>query len=357
MTEFKNAAGQQNTASATESRENAVKFARLILPMMSKHNIPPTPQNYAVWYAYVSSGNRALMREIDGIVQGNHVFTDDVNDYLYDKFLSQNAGRQALDDTAAAIQGVLGSLLTVLTQVSGDAASYKDSLDVQVNHLAEQLSHPELKLLVQEILEKAREVQAKGGQLQAKLGQSREEVESLSRNLEQLMQESQKDFLTGVGNRRAFNGTIGEAMEIAKHKKSELSLLMVDIDHFKKFNDRFGHLIGDEVLKAVARTLRESVRGKDFIARYGGEEFAVILPDTPLSGAMVVAENIRRNIAESGLIRRDTGENYGTITVSIGVAVLKIASDTVTTFIKRADDALYRSKKGGRNKVTQESNS
>ena len=129
---------------------------------------------------------------------------------------------------------------------------------------------------------------------------------------------------------------------------------MMDIDHFKAFNDNFGHLLGDEVLKIVAKSLTDCVKGADVVARYGGEEFSVILPNTPLNGAQRVAETIRATIAKRELKRRDSGESYGQITVSVGVSLLRPGSDTNESLIKRADDALYKSKRHGRNRVTLE---
>ena len=134
-------------------------------------------------------------------------------------------------------------------------------------------------------------------------------------------------------------------------------MLLVDIDHFKQFNDTYGHQIGDEVLKIVARALTRSVRGQDVVARYGGEEFAVLLPETPINGAHIVAENIRKLIADNRLKRKNSTEDLGQITVSIGATRFRFGmheNDNVPYFIQRADEALYKAKKAGRNKVILE---
>jgi diguanylate cyclase len=132
-----------------------------------------------------------------------------------------------------------------------------------------------------------------------------------------------------------------------------LSLVITDIDHFKHFNDTYGHQMGDQVLRLVGRTLTDSVKGRDTPARYGGEEFALILPQTRLADALVLAEQIRRTIMRRHIVRRDTGDDFGTITLSMGVAAYHPTEHLMDT-IRRADAALYQAKRSGRNRVVSE---
>ena len=132
-----------------------------------------------------------------------------------------------------------------------------------------------------------------------------------------------------------------------------MSLLMTDIDHFKTFNDTFGHIPGDQVLRLVAQAVKQNVKGQDVAARYGGEEFAVVLPRTALRQAATVGEHIRRAVLGKELMKRSTGEHLGRITISIGVAALR-SNDTVPALIGRADAALYAAKRSGRNRVVCE---
>lgn len=161
------------------------------------------------------------------------------------------------------------------------------------------------------------------------------------------------DVLTGLGNRRFMNDVLTETFTRSLLIKEPVSLLIMDIDHFKNVNDTYGHLFGDEVLKAVSQILRKAIRGADHIARWGGEEFAIILPNTTLLGALCVAENVRVAVES---FEFDVGEEKPfKITISIGVQ----STDNVNTtgyfqenFVKDADDALYYSKQNGRNKVS-----
>lgn len=187
-----------------------------------------------------------------------------------------------------------------------------------------------------------------------KLEESKQEINNLRKNLEQVTAESQRDFLTGAYNRKTFEKFYDEYALHASQSHTPLCMIVIDIDHFKQFNDKFGHLIGDEVLKIVSRALIDSLKGRDVVARFGGEEFIVLLPETPLDIAMKVADSVRKTIASKELKRKDTGQVYGTITVSMGVSQFRPATDTLPTVLKRADDALYQSKHDGRNRVTKE---
>jgi diguanylate cyclase len=124
----------------------------------------------------------------------------------------------------------------------------------------------------------------------------------------------------------------------------------MDVDHFKKFNDTYGHLTGDQVLRLVALSVKQNVKGQDTAARYGGEEFAVVLPNTVLRSAITVGDHIRRAVMTKELMKRSTGEHLGRVTVSVGVATMR-KGDTVASLIERTDTCLYAAKRHGRNRV------
>ena len=162
--------------------------------------------------------------------------------------------------------------------------------------------------------------------------------------------ESLTDPLTTLANRKFFDAALAKGIAEAKEKNEPLSLLMVDIDHFKSFNDQYGHLTGDQVLRLVAISVKQNVKGRDTAARYGGEEFVIALPNTALQSAITVADHIRRAVMTKELIRRSSGERLGRVTISIGAAVLHPA-DTPQLLIDRADKCLYAAKRHGRNRV------
>src|SRR5436853_3690901 len=158
------------------------------------------------------------------------------------------------------------------------------------------------------------------------------------------------DPLTALGNRKYFDRALGEALRAARERGEPMSVMLFDIDHFKSFNDNYGHLTGDQVLRLVAMSLKQTIKGQDLTARYGGEEFAVVLPATALRQALTVADHIRRAVMSKELKKKSTGEILGRVTISIGVSMLQ-PGDSQDTLIERADACLYAAKRNGRNRV------
>ena len=189
--------------------------------------------------------------------------------------------------------------------------------------------------------------------MENRLEESTARIKSLSTDLETVRQEAITDGLTGIANRKHFDAVFTAAADEAQETGEDLCLLVLDIDHFKKFNDTYGHQVGDQVLKLLAMTLTESIKGRDTAARYGGEEFVVVLPATTLDNAVTVADNIRERVVKKAVVNRKTGKNLGSISVSIGVGRYAPGESPAET-VARADQALYVAKKCGRNRVVRE---
>jgi len=185
------------------------------------------------------------------------------------------------------------------------------------------------------------------------LEEATSQIETLSKQLEEKEKEVLKDPLTGLNNRKSLDKKIETLCDTFEKEQDFFSVMMLDIDYFKKFNDKYGHQIGDEVLRIVGWQLKEMLKGKDFPSRYGGEEFTVLLPNTRMDNAMVVAEQIREAISRKKLKIKTTGQTLGNITLSIGVSEIRIG-DTPQSVIARADAALYMAKGSDRNNVKSE---
>lgn len=173
-------------------------------------------------------------------------------------------------------------------------------------------------------------------------------VVDMQRQLERL---ATTDSLTGALNRGRFMARAADEVVRAQRNGQPLSAIMLDIDHFKKVNDTYGHATGDEAIRTVVRVCRTMVRGADILGRLGGEEFAILLPDTPLHGAVLLAERLRQALAETDVRISNGAGSVLSFTVSIGVSALRPGEDAVGAVLARADEALYRAKNGGRNRV------
>lgn len=187
-----------------------------------------------------------------------------------------------------------------------------------------------------------------GGKLEDIYSQMSERSSELVKLNAQLEQMATTDGLTGLYNHRHFYARLTEEVKRAKRYQHPLSMIMADIDEFKKFNDTFGHLTGDSVLRIIAGLVSENARENDLVARYGGEELAIILPETDLATTHLVAERMRRVIESSPELIKLSGKS---VTVSFGLAQLDETTDNCSDFVNKADVMLYRAKEKGRNRV------
>ena len=334
------------------SYDQAAVYADRALAMMRSLGVGPTPKHYAVFFACAAGQPTELVCEVEMAVSQHDTFSDDFIDRLYNVYIAQEQTRH-VQDTVANAKKILHDVSQNVNHFTGATQAVSHDVTSKLKNLDEGASEADVRLLANSLVVSAQSIKNSGDHVNAQLVDAQKEIANLRENLARVMTEADRDFLTGCFNRKAFDKRLAEAIELAPAGAGELTMLMLDIDHFKIFNDKHGHLVGDEVLKIVAKTLTDQVKGQDFVARFGGEEFAVILPSTPVGGGMIVANTIRKAVAVRELRRKATGESLGAITVSVGVACWR-AKDTADTFVTRADEAMYRSKKSGRNCVTQE---
>jgi diguanylate cyclase len=334
----------------TESQEETAKYVRIILPLMTKHGIPITPRNYTTWYYYVSGRNRGLKEAIDSITEKNEPYTEETNEEIYQRFVIEKE-ENTLNGIREKLQQTLLTVFGELKELSGQTQEYESTALSSVEKLSEDMSVRDIRNILDEVIVATKEIRKSGDSAQQRLKETTKTLQVLQKEFEHAKSELLQDFLTGVMNRKGFDETLAK---LTSKSTGNLCLLIIDIDHFKKFNDTHGHIVGDEVLKFVAKNIRKNVKGKDIVSRIGGEEFAVILPETPLLGAATVAENIRASIARLKLERKGKTEKLEMITVSIGAAQYR-QGEPLEGFVDRADQALYSAKNTGRNRVAAES--
>jgi diguanylate cyclase len=337
------------------TKNEATKLAEDACRMMAIHGIAPTPHNYTVWYNYAAGTMPALKRSIDAIMATQTPFAEAVNAELYKHYFGTAQDQVDVLETGSRLQTVIDQVRHFLDDHVEDMGTFGTHLTDFSSAIGKQQPMDKVRALISDLVQETQGMAQRNFTLESRLGKIADEVTELRGTLEVVTREALTDALTGLPNRKFFDTRLNDAARDSLHDKEPMSLVLCDIDFFKRFNDSFGHLIGDQVLKLVARTLSDSVKGRDTPARYGGEEFAVILPRTTLAQSAIVADQIRNAMMKRKFVGKDTREDYGGITLSFGTAQYR-AHESLEDLIARADAALYHAKREGRNRVSTELN-
>ena len=325
-------------------------IAESTLKLMATHGVPSEPANFTVWYSYVAGENGELSKAIDALIAGEEKFTPDRNTELYEKFFGVSAESEALQEASGRIENAITKVLKILSVTEKETSRYGAALETYSGQLDQPLQLEEVREIVNSIASETRRMIERQKELDKELVRSGKEISELRQNLENVQREALTDPLTGIANRKEFDARLREMSREAKENGTPLSLLLLDIDFFKAFNDSFGHAVGDQVLRLVAKTMIDSIKGRDLAARLGGEEFAILLPETELAHAVIVGNQVRVAVGSRKIVVRSTGENLGSVQASLGVAEL-LPDEALDNFIERADRALYSAKRNGRNQV------
>lgn len=334
------------------STAQSAEYLRRAVQRMAQQEAGLHPVSYAIWYEYVSGSNSELQADIDARLKNGSKLDDEATHMLYERYIAEIDAK-----TALRIGNSVSHLVEQVSESALQAGDQASRFGASLEHWSEALRQPPalaraLTTDIEDILRGTRAMQDAVDLLQSRLEESTREAQQLRREVARARAEALLDALTGLANRKGFDQAITACLLQAQTGVSSLCLLMIDVDHFKKINDTYGHLFGDSVLAAIGQILRANVKGKDTAARYGGEEFAVILPETPRGGAVGLAEALRALVAACR-VKHNGSRNeswIGHIAVSIGVADY-VAGESATEFVARADRALYAAKAQGRNRV------
>lgn len=326
----------------------AASIAGRAMRSMAEQRIAPTPANFAVWFQYFAGSHDDLRNAIDLLIDHNRPFDARTNQDLFETYVAPQVSA-TVADTSERLQALMGAAKEFLSTAIADNHSQMQV----ISQVADQgRAGVDPKLLVAQLMNELALAATRATRLEAGFEEKTRELDAIRDSLSRSEQRARTDMLTGLANRRALDEFLRKAQATAEWGEP-LSVLLLDIDHFKLFNDNFGHGVGDQVLRLMARVLREKVRQQDLPARYGGEELIAVLPDADLAACAEIAERIRRAVAECTITRRSTGEILPSISVSIGVAQYR-AGEAMNDLIERCDRALYLAKGGGRNRVVTE---
>ena len=308
---------------------------------LSSHLIAPTPENYAVIYLYISNKNEMLLADIDKKLRQGKPITAAFLVDLFERYISF---AQQLENTVLSpFEITLNETLEQISKQVSNEDKAVNNLQQLDESLAKSKSHTSMNDIVGYLFKTINNTKAQHETLSKKLTTTQQEINQLKDKLASSRQEALVDSLTGLLNRRGCD----EKLKSLDHTDIHSSLA-IDIDHFKKVNDTFGHFIGDKVIQRIAKTIQGHVSEQDLAVRFGGEEFVVVMANTPLTEAKKIAEEIRISISKMRLKQRDTNTFLPQISVSIGIAQNDNTSEWTTLF-EQADSALYQAKNAGRN--------
>ncbi len=333
-----------------DEHERTIAFAEIALGQIRALGQSASPRNYEIWYNYATGYNPELNRIINQTLEEKGSLADADIEQIFSSFIAPGRVSDRIDAVNGRMLDEVAQVIETITSAAGTATTYSQNLADAKQRLSGVPDGEGLRSIVERLVAGTREMEANNRKLETGLSASKREIEQLQHSLQAVQTESMTDPLTTLANRKFFDHSLARALTDATHGNESLSLLMCDVDHFKNFNDTYGHLTGDQVLRLVAQSVKNNVKGKDVAARYGGEEFVVALPNTTLQSAITVAEHIRRAVMTKELVKRSTGEKLGRVTISIGAAALH-PNDTALTLIERADQCLYAAKRSGRNRV------
>jgi len=325
----------------------AYELAKAALQEMESASVWPTPLNFEIWLHSLTSPESGLARELRRILAGGPL-TEDDSERLAAEFLPRARLTDEIRDAGAQLSRELNSVAGAIADAQKNQAAYGETLAEADQNLS---SGSDVEKTIRNLAAATRKVSAENAALEQRLSESTLEVGKLREHLEQVRREAMTDALTKLANRKAFDDELARQCEAAAERGGPLALAVLDIDHFKRFNDTWGHQTGDQVIRYVASVLSRLAVSPRVAARYGGEEFALIFPSETATHVAAALDETRREIASRALKRRSTNEDLGAVTISIGLAQWQ-AGDKPTCLLERADEALYSSKRNGRNQLT-----
>ena len=330
--------------------EQAIVWHEKASEFLNQYKIIPNSICHVVAYEYSSGRNTELNNRIEERISSDKLLDAHFMRDVFNDFCSKD-----LENEAGEYMSELQELLTLL--LGEVSSSGVENFGKILKHQSEALNNTKdlagIKQVTQTLLRATSQAIADNASMQKNIEAAQENAKRLEAEIAELKEIASRDGLTGLFNRKALNDKLSELIDVSVESDSPLSLLMFDIDHFKSFNDSFGHVIGDEVIKRVSNTMQKVAREHDFPARYGGEEFTMLLPNTPIDKAIEIAREVHEGVEKLTLVRRVSKEALPKVTISLGAAMLR-SDDNSESLICRADKALYQAKETGRNRIVSE---
>ena len=319
------------------------------VPLMMKNRVSTTPANYALWYTYVDNAIPQLNKDMDGVLEHYGICPPALGEQLYNDYVASKS-ETTINDLRANLELLVSEVSSSMNDTLTDTSAFSEMIDKSFEDLSQvdnnSMSIDEVMSLVRQLVSESQNIRHSTQFLNSQLNAATTEISKLKSQLVEVQKDALFDSLTTLYNRRSFN----KDLQMLCESDQALCLVLLDIDHFKTFNDTYGHLFGDTVLKGIARKLKVACRDGISAYRFGGEEFAMIIPNKSLRIARQIADTSRRSLEKLSVKDRRSGEQVGNITASFGVAELQ-PNETADSLIERTDKLLYEAKSLGRNRV------
>jgi len=321
----------------------ASRYVKQAIPLMVKNGIAPNPCNYSLWFTYVTNRDKELKNVLDQMLKEKKKFSEEISRNLFKKHvMKEEINKQ--EGLQASLTSVLNELVGSVEKAKNGADDFQRSLEKGLECVSGELTSSSLEDTIKLLIQTTKSIKLVTNDFQGQLESAESEITELRQLLHENEQHTYIDPLTQIGNRRAFDKRMGESFQNEK-----MSLVLIDLDHFKKLNDTYGHLMGDKVLQGVGKILQKVCPENALAARFGGEEFILLLEDSQ-DKAFQIAEAIRASLSKLTLKKKSSGEIVGNITASFGIAQ-KIDGEFPEQLIERTDNALYTAKENGRDRI------
>jgi diguanylate cyclase len=342
----------RNNAAAepTDEHDRTMVFARRAVAQLKALNLPATPRNYEIWYAYATGHYPSLNQFLNDMLARRVELPDKALEEIGARFVSPGNIKDRVDTVGSKVANEIVQILAAIGTTIGTSGVRSDELAQADGDAAAARTGDALRAIAEKMVNAADAMDGDKRRLENVLNASKAEITQLRADLRTIRDASTTDPLTGLANRKSLDQSLQHAIAEAEQRGEPLTLMMGDIDNFTAFNDSWGHLTGDQVLGLVAKEMKQLATGRNIVGRYGGEEFAVIMPDSQMQSARDMADEIRQSIMSRVIVSRSTNQNLGRVTVSFGI-VSAHPGESAKALVARAEAFLEASKAQGGNHV------
>jgi diguanylate cyclase len=325
-----------------------IALAEKTLTELKKYNIPPTPKCYEVMYTFLKEDNLEVTNAVNKYLNAHDTITEVMLLKIHTSILSYDTIARTVNIVTDLLNKQLNRLDDTFSSSNQEIDVFSDAITSFNQHIDNEDNGVIENNIIDYISEATSRIKNKIHELSSNLNASQDEIRKLQSYLENVCQESMIDPLTSLTTRKKSDQILSQSIRNSIETSEEMSLILMEIDHFEEFNEKWGYVTSEQILRFIAFSLKENIKGRDTASRFGTYLFLIILPKTELEGACILAEHIRNTIEKKRIIKKTTGEFLGRVTVSSGVTQFK-NGDSIGYLMSRVENALNFARQNGRN--------